>query len=76
MKQTIKIKKNIREEVGAVQVLHLVEKMVDCMEYCDTVWTESNDTGEIINTAQIKICRDVLRWIAESDEFNFYENFM
>lgn len=76
MKQTMALKKNIKEEVGTVNAFHFIEKLVDCIEYNNTVWAESNETGEIINIAQIKICRDVLHWVAESDEFNFYENFM
>ena len=46
------------------------------MEYSNTEWVESNETGEIINISLIKICRDVLTWINDNnEEFNFYEDF-
>ena len=76
MDRRMTIKKNIKEEVGAIHTENFLRKIVDCMEYSNTEWVESNETGEIISISLIKICRDVLTWINDNnEEFNFYEDF-
>ena len=76
MDKRMTIKKNNKEEIGAIHTENLIEKIIDCMEHSNTEWVESNETGEIINISLIKICRKVLSWINDNDkEFNFYEDF-
>lgn len=73
---TDKIKKSIKEEISAEYVETFIKKLIDYMEVNNTFWMESNETGEIVSLANIKICRDVLHWVNEnSKEFNFYEEF-
>lgn len=73
---TNRVKKSIREEVGTEYAENFIEKLINYMEINDTFWVESNETGEVVSLANIKICRDVLHWANENNkEFNFYEGF-